>query len=94
MIGDTPKDWSTSSSSDPTPINLDKDVKEAYVLEEKVKKINVAVDKEKKTDGPSATDSGEISISCVVPPVALIEEEERTKGHVQASVYRYVASVF
>lgn len=68
-------------------------MKEEYVLEEKVKTINVAVDKETKTEGPSATDSGEISISCVVPPVTLIEEEERTKGRVQASVYRYVASV-
>ena len=75
-------------SVDPTPINLDKNVKDDYVLIGNRSTINVDLDMDKKTDRICVIEPGEISVSCVVPPVTLVEEEVREVGQVQASVFR------
>lgn len=75
-------------SAEPTPINLDKDVKDNYVLIDNGSTLNVDLHMNKKTDRICAMEPGEISVSCVVPPVALVEEEVREVGQVQASVFR------
>lgn len=97
MIDVTQNAQNTSSSflfsADPTPINLDKNVKEDYVLIDNGLTLNVDLDMEKKTHRICAIEPGEISVSCVVPPVPLIEEEVRKVGRVQASVLRWVATV-
>lgn len=59
-----------------------------YVLLDNVSTLNVDLEMDKKSDRICATETGEISVSCVVPPVPLIEEEVRKVGRVQASVFR------
>jgi len=92
MIGGTQNDRNASSSSlfcaDPTPIDLDKDVKDDYVLTDNMSTLNMDLETDKKSDRICAIEPGEISVSCVVPPVPLVEEEVRKVGRVQASVFR------
>ena len=79
---------SSLSSANPTDFNLDKDVKDDYVLIDNRLTRNGDLDMDRKTDSVRAIEPGEISVSCVVPPVPLVEEEARQVGRVQASVYR------
>lgn len=88
-IQDAQKPSSSSLfSANPTPINLDEEVKDNYVLVGNGSTLNVDLDIDKKTSRTCAVEPGEISVSCVVSPVALIEEEVRKVGRVQASVFR------
>lgn len=75
------------SSANQISLNLDKNVKDDYLLNNNVLTRNLDLNMVGKTDNACVIESGEISVQCVVPPMPLVEEEGRRVGRVQASVY-------
>jgi hypothetical protein len=75
------------SSDNLAPLDLDKDVKNDVLVDNRLTH-NMNLDMDGKADSVRTSESGEISVACIVPPVPLVEEEGRQVGRVQASVYR------
>lgn len=74
------------SPANPIPLNQVEDVKGEVILVDNERTLDL--DDGHNTRNIGDTETCDISVSCVMPPVPLIEEETRKAGHVQASVYR------